>query len=127
MHEHEDHIHEEGVTHEHTHTHTYAHSHEHTHAHDHEHDHDHTHPHEHPHSHEAAPTQDGSMTQTLALLRYMLEHNRSHAEEVKALIPKLTEQGLADAAMMLDSCVSSYHDGNEWLAAALRKLEKHGA
>jgi succinyl-CoA:acetate CoA-transferase len=36
------------------------------------------------------------MTQTLALLRYMLEHNRSHAEEVKALIPKLTEQGLAD-------------------------------
>ena len=40
---------------------------------------------------------------------------------------KLTEQGLADAAMMLDSCVSSYHDGNEWLAAALRKLEKHGA
>ena len=127
MHEHEDHIHEAGVTHEHTHTHTYAHSHEHTHAHDHEHDHDHTHPHEHPHSHEAAPTQDGSMTQTLALLRYMLEHNRSHAEEVKALIPKLTEQGLADAAMMLDSCVSSYHDGNEWLAAALRKLEKHGA
>ena len=127
MHEHEDHIHEEGVTHEHTHTHTYAHSHEHTHAHDHEHDHDHTHPHEHPHSHEAAPTQDGSMTQTLALLRYMLEHNRSHAEEVKALIPKLTEQGLADAAMMLDSCASSYHDGNEWLAAALRKLEKHGA
>ena len=127
MHEHEDHIHEEGVTHEHTHTHSYAHSHEHTHAHDHEHDHDHTHPHTHPHSHETAPAQDGYMTQTLALLRYMLEHNRSHAEEVKALIPKLTEQGLADAAMMLDSCVSSYHDGNEWLAAALRKLEKHGA
>ena len=49
------------------------------------------------------------------------------AEEVKALIPKLTAQGFADAAMMLDSCVSSYHDGNEWLAAALRKLEKHGA
>ena len=34
---------------------------------------------------------------------------------------------LTDAAMMLDSGVSSYHDGNEWLAAALRKLEKHGA
>ncbi len=95
--------------------------------HEHEHDHDHMHPHPHPHSHEAGSAQDGSMTQTLALLRYMLEHNRSHAEEVKALIPKLTEQGLADAAMMLDSCVSSYHDGNEWLAAALRKLEKHGA
>ena len=127
MHEHEDHIHEEGVTHEHTHTHTYAHSHEHTHAHDHEHDHDHTHPHEHPHSHETAPAQDGSLTQTVALLRYMLEHNRSHAEEVKALIPKLTEQGLADAAMMLESGVSSYHYGNEWLAAALKKLEERGA
>ena len=127
MHEHENHIHEEGVTHEHAHTRSYEHSHEHTHAHDHEHDHDHTHPHEHPHSHGAAPTQDGSLAQTVALLRYMLEHNRSHAEEVKALIPKLTEQGLADAAMMLDSGVSRYHDGNEWLAAALKKLEEHGA
>ena len=127
MHEHEDHIHEEGVTHEHTHTHTYEHSHPHTHEHDHEHDHDHTHPHTHPHSHGDEPALDGSLTQTVALLRYMLEHNRSHAEEVKALIPKLTEQGLADAAMMLDSGVSSYHDGNEWLAAALKKLEEHGA
>ena len=123
MHEHEDHIHEESVTHAHTHTHTYEHSHEHTHTHDHEHDHDHTHP----HSHGEEPVQDGSLTQTVALLRYMLEHNRSHAEEVKALIPKLTEQGLADAAMMLESGVSSYHDGNEWLAAALKKLEEHGA
>ena len=125
MHEHEDHIHEEGVTHEHTHTHTYEHSHPHTHEHDHEHNHDHTHPHTHSHGEE--PALDGSLTQTVALLRYMLEHNRSHAEEVKALIPKLTEQGLADAAMMLESGVSSYHDGNEWLAAALKKLEERGA
>ena len=123
MHEHEDHIHEESVTHAHTHTHTYEHSHAHTHTHDHEHDHDHTHP----HSHGDEPALDGSLTQTVALLRYMLEHNRSHAEEVKALIPKLTEQGLADAAMMLESGVSSYHDGNEWLASALEKLEERGA
>ena len=127
MHEHEDHIHEEGVTHEHTHTHTYEHSHPHTHEHDHEHDHDHDHTHPHTHSHGEGPALDGSLTQTVALLRYMLEHNRSHAEEVKALIPKLTEQGLEDAAMMLDSGVSSYHDGNEWLAAALKKLEERGA
>ena len=86
------------------------------------HERDHAHPHAHPHA-----SKGGDPSQTVALLRYMLEHNRSHAEEVKALIPKLTEQGLADAAIMLDSCVASYRDGNEWLAAALRKLEKHGA
>ena len=79
------------------------------------HEHDHAHPH---------ASKGGDPSQTVALLRYMLEHNRSHAEEVKALIPKLTAPGFADAAMMLDSGVSSYHDGNEWLAAALKKLEE---
>ena len=81
----------------------------------------------HEHTHHGDDLGFETVAQAVALMTYMLEHNRSHAEEVKALIPKLTAQGFADAAMMLDSCVSSYHDGNEWLAAALRKLEKHGA
>ncbi len=103
MHEHEDHIHDGEVTHEHTHTHT----------------HEHSHPHAHSHASEG-----GTPSQTVALLRYMLEHNRSHAAEAQALIPKLAAEGKADAAMMIESGVNSYKDGNDWLAAALKKLEE---
>ena len=83
------------------------------------HEHDHAHPHAHPHA-----SKDGAPSQTVALLRYMLEHNRSHTEEVKALIPKLVAEGKADIAMMIDSGVESYKDGNDWMAAALKKLEE---
>ena len=121
MHEHEDHLHDGEVTHEHTHTHTYEHSHPHTHDHEHAHGEAHTHDHAHPHTHES---ERGAPSQTVALLRYMLEHNRSHATEVEALIPKLVAEGKADAAMMIETGVKSYKDGNDWLAAALKKLEE---
>ena len=122
MHEHEDHIHEGEVTHEHTHTHTYEHSHPHTHDHEHSHGEAHTHDHAHPHTH-SHEAEVGAPEQTVALLRYMLEHNRSHAAEVEALIPKLVTEGNADAAIMIESGVKSYKDGTDWLAAALKKLE----
>ena len=123
MHEHENHIHDGEVTHEHTHTHTYEHSHPHAHDHEHAHGGAHAHDHEHMHTHSHA-SEGGAPSQTVALLRYMLEHNRSHAAEVQALIPKLAAEGKADAAMMIESGVNSYKDGNDWLAAALKKLEE---
>ena len=123
MHEHEDHIHDGEVTHEHTHTHTYEHSHPHSHDHEHAHGEAHAHDHEHMHTH-SHEAEGGAPSQTVALLRYMLEHNRSHAAEVSALIPKLVSEGKADAAMMIESGVNSYKDGNDWLAAALKKLEE---
>lgn len=83
------------------------------------HEDDHAHPHAHPHA-----SKGGDPSQTVALLRYMPEHNRSHAEEVQALIPKLVAEGKADIAMMIESGVESYKDGNDWLAAALKKLEE---
>ncbi len=107
----------------HTHTHTYEHSHPHSHDHEHAHGEPHTHDHGHPHTH-SHEAESGAPSQTVALLRYMLEHNRSHAAKVSALIPKLVDEGKADAAMMIETGVKSYKDGNDWLAAALKKLEE---
>ncbi len=71
-HEHEVHEHD----HEHTHSHEHCgHSHTHTHA------DGTTHTHAHTHSHAAA----SSPEEALALLNYMLDHNRHHAEELHDL------------------------------------------
>ena len=49
-----------------------------------EHTHDHEHPHEHHHGHASAE-------ETLALLTYMLGHNRHHAEELHELGEMIAE------------------------------------
>ncbi len=60
----------------------HAHSHEHSCEHSHDHTHEHTHAdgvtHTHSHSHDVA----ASPEEALALLTYMLDHNRHHAEEL---------------------------------------------
>ena len=48
--------------------------------HEHEHDHDHAH-HSHPHSHEHTGGKPMSNEEVLALLTYMLDHNRHHADD----------------------------------------------
>ena len=52
------------------------------HEHDHDHDHDHVHPHDHEHTHSH---DHHSPEEALALLTYMLGHNRHHAEELHEL------------------------------------------
>ena len=49
------------------------------HEHDHDHDHDHVHPHDHEHTHSH---DHHSPEEALALLTYMLGHNRHHAQEL---------------------------------------------
>ena len=53
--------------------------------HEHEHDHDHAH-HCHPHSHEHTGDKPMSPEEVLALLNYMLDHNRHHADELHDLV-----------------------------------------
>ena len=95
-HDHE-HVHADGTVHSHTHTHADGTEHTHTHTHadgtelTHTHTHadgtelTHTHTHAdgttHTHSHAAA----SSPEEALALLKYMLDHNRHHAEELHEL------------------------------------------
>lgn len=76
---------------------------------------EHTHPHEHEHHHGGASTEE----EKLALLNYMLGHNRAHTEELHDLA-----HGLEGApGELLHAAVEAYENGNEKLAEALRLLK----
>ena len=93
--------------------HDMQHPHEHGHTHDHE--HSHTHPHE--HGGFASPEQ------AMALMKYMLDHNQHHAEELHEVCHKLEDMGKAEAAEKLGRALNSYYEGNAFLAEALKALE----
>lgn len=93
----------------------------HEHEHDLIHEHEHTHEHEHEHTHEHE--HDHGETGTLAaVLKYMLEHNIHHADELKDIAEKLREQGQADAAEALVKSTVFFDAANEKLADALAML-----
>ena len=100
--EHFDHEH----THEHVHTHTDENGHAYTHS------HEHTHEGSHQHSH-------GS-EQTLAVLKYMLEHNIHHAAELN----DMAKQFDGEAQHQLLHAVESFDQANGYLSAALELLKE---
>lgn len=130
-------FHEDG---EHTHVHIHAHTHdgvEHTHEHVHAHVHDggdHAHTHadgdlpEHTHSHDCTHACDtcggcDPMQETVALMRYMVNHNTAHANELAALAKKLEELGNHAAAEQVLAAVSEFEKGNLRLSAVLAALK----
>lgn len=86
------------------------------HEHDHDHDHDHVHPHDHEHTHSH---DRHSPEEALALLTYMLGHNRHHAEELHQLAHDVD----GEAQQLLHDAVVDFTRGNEKLAEALRILK----
>lgn len=76
--------------------------------------HDHEHEHHHDHSHGAA-----SPAETLALLQYMLGHNRHHAEELH----ELAHGTEGEASELLHAAVADFERGNEKLERALTLLK----
>ena len=92
----------------------------HEHEHDHDHIHDHEHVHDHEHEHEHSHEETGTLT---AVLKYMLEHNIHHAEELKGIAEKLRGQGQTDAAEILAESTACFDAANEKLAAALALLQ----
>ncbi len=113
------HTHEHSHEHEHRHTHeggeTHSHLHAHTHSHQHEHDHEHSHEHR-------LPEQAFAKDEEAALLRYMCEHNRHHAQELRELAEKLSASGKAEAAAFLTKAVSAFEQGSAELEAALKAM-----
>ncbi len=93
-----------------------------SHAHDHPHEHSHTHDHEHTHSHEHSHGGFESVQQAEALMKYMLDHNRHHAEELHDVCHKLEDMGFAAAAEKLGEALEAYNAGNDALAQALAAL-----
>ena len=77
---------------------------------------DHDHPHGHDHTHGAA----ASPEETLALLTYMLGHNRHHAEELHELAHGV-ENG--EACELIHAAVDDLTSSNEKLAAALSLIK----
>lgn len=69
----------------------------------------------HDHHHHGAP----EAGKNLALLTYMLDHNRHHAEELHDLAHDLAEDGKAEAAALLHEALADFDRGNEKLAKAL--------
>ena len=77
-----------------------------------EHTHDH-HDHDHHHHDHTSPEE------TLALLTYMLGHNRHHAQELH----DLAHSADGEAARLLHEAVADYEQGNDKLERALSLLK----
>ena len=60
-----------------------------------------------------------SREEMLALLGYMLDHNRHHTEELHGLFHALDDAGLYDAADELSNAMQYYVSGNDALENAL--------
>ena len=124
---HLDHDHDETV---HTHTHTHADGVTHTHAHTHEHDLEG----EHTHSHEACAEhthcgscegcgQHSPKEELMALMKYMVGHNTSHANELANLGKQLQDLGETAAYDQIMLAVSDFEKGNLRLSTVLASLQ----
>ena len=124
---HLDHDHDETV---HTHTHTHADGVTHTHAHTHEHDLEG----EHTHSHEACAEhthcgscegcgQHSPKEELMALMKYMVGHNTSHANELENLAKQLQDLGETAAYDQIMLAVSDFEKGNLRLSTVLASLQ----
>lgn len=98
---------------------TAAHMHTHSHGHG-VHSHSHDHHHHHGHSHSVPAPQD----ETAALLRYMVQHNSAHAQELCDLAQKLKAEGNPTACKRIMDAVSNFDVGNTILDALLQDWTK---
>lgn len=93
----------------------------------HETNHPHSHPHTHgaeAHSHEHEHGAFESPEQAQALMAYMLDHNRHHAEELHDVCHRLEDMGKTAAAASLGAALDAYYHGNEHLEEALKALRE---
>ena len=125
------------MTHEEMHAQNIPHEHEHTHAdgatHSHPHDHAHEHPHGHDHTHgcpaqahcdsDCANCSTDPRAEAIALMRYMVNHNTAHANELAQLAEKLRELGDNMACEQVMQAVSDFEKGNMRLSTVLSALD----
>lgn len=73
----------------------------------------------HTHSHEHHADAD----KTLALLTYMLDHNKHHAQELHDMAHMLEHHEKYEAAALIVEALNYYRDGNDKLEAALEQVK----
>ena len=102
--------------------------------HDHEHGHDHHHHHHDHHDHEhthcdhncggcASQCEHTPMEELMALMKYMVGHNASHAKELADLAVQLEKLGNHTAYEQVMSAVSDFEKGNMRLSVVLSSLD----
>lgn len=79
-------------------------------------DHSHCHEHEHNHAHH-------SEEETLALLTYMLDHNRHHSEDLHEIYHALEDAGKKEAAEALHEAMHLFGHANDKLEEALKLIK----
>lgn len=113
--------------HDHHHNHEYMHEHNipHNHDHEHEHHHDHEHCHEHEHGHchgDCASCGGDPKAELVAVMKYMVNHNTAHANELAALARKLKDMGDVTGFEQVMAAVSDFEKGNMRLSAVLAAM-----
>ena len=98
------------------------------HCHGHEHNHDHCHNHEHGHCHDhdhgcCGNCQHTPMEELVALMKYMVGHNASHAKELADLANQLQKAGSHSAYEQVMAAVSDFEKGNMRLSVVLASLD----
>jgi len=88
-----------------------------------DHSHGHIHSHSHDHDHGTAP---GASAKDLALLKYMLEHNKQHARELSETGARLAEAGFDHAADMINDAVHYFDHANDSLEIAVGLIGGQG-
>ena len=116
---HHDHDHGCGHCHDHHH---HDHDHHHDHHHDHEHCHDHEH-HDHSHCGGCGHCEHTPMEELVALMKYMVGHNASHAKELADLANQLQKAGSHSAYEQVMAAVSDFEKGNMRLSVVLASLD----
>lgn len=76
----------------------------------------------HNHEHNHGSSGDMDAEKAAALLKYNLEHNLHHAEELHDLAHQMERLGLEDAARKVIDAYEAYKVGNKALQAAVDKL-----
>ncbi len=92
--------------------------HEHEHLHEHPHEH-HTHPH---HEHHAHAPEATPMEELMAMMRYMVQHNQAHAQELAQLAKQLDDAGNHAAYEEVMRAVADFDQGNARLSDVLKTL-----
>ncbi len=65
-----------------------------------------------------------SFEKNLAILEYMVDHNRHHAEDLDELADALEKQDHADIAKQLKACLVDYNAANDKLADIYKQLKE---
>ena len=107
------------------HDHEYMHEHNIPHSHDHDHGHDHEHCHEPEQAHchgDCAKCGGDPWAELIAMMKYMVNHNAAHANELAGLAKQLKELGDSTAFEQVMAAVSDFEKGNMRLSAVLAAM-----